>query len=128
MLIQLNSLKKTKSSNKDINKSNYHINRGFELLLTGGKKKPKPSHITTLKIGGQDMLAISLVFGSFLTLLFLIVGAIGGWVAREYMMNYQEIPRIHPEMFDGNGNLVPDDIVAFRFENYDNNEEDDSED
>ena len=27
-------------------------------------------------------------------------------------------------MFDGNGNLLPDEIVAFRFENYDNNEED----
>jgi len=35
------------------------------------------------------------------------------------MMNYQEIPRPHPEMFDINGNLVPDEIVAFRFENYD---------
>ena len=127
-MIQSNSLKKTKSSNKDINKSNYHINRGFELLLTGGKKKPKPSHITTLKIGGQDMLAISLVFGSFLTVLFLIVGAIGGWVAREYMMNYQEVPKIHPEMFDGNGNLVPDEIVAFRFENnYDNDQEEDDD-
>ena len=126
MLIQSNSLKKTKSSDKGINKSNYHINRGFELLLTGGKKKPKPSHITTLKIGGRDMLAISLVFGSFLTLLFLIVGAIGGWVARDYMMNYREIPRPHPEMFDELGNLVPDEIVAFRFENnYDNDEEDD---
>ena len=122
-----NSLRKIKSSDKPINKPDYDINRGFELILTGGKKKTKPLHITTLKIGGRDMLAISLVFGSFLTVLFLIVGAIGGWVAREYMMNYQEIPRIHPEMFDGNGNLVPDDIVAFRFENYDseNSEEDD---
>ena len=120
-----NSLRKIKSSEKPINKPDYDINRGFELILTGGKKKTKPLHITTLKIGGRDMLAISLVFGSFLTLLFLIVGAIGGWVAREYMMNYQEIPRIHPEMFDGNGNLVPDDIVAFRFENYD--DEDDEE-
>ena len=72
------------------------------------------------------MLAISLVFGSFLTLLFLIVGAIGGWVARDYMMNYREIPRPHPEMFDEMGNLVPDEIVASRFENnYDNDEEDD---
>ena len=128
VLKQLNFLGKRKSSKGSINKPDYDINRGFELILTGGKKKTKPLHITTLKIGGRDMLAISLVFGSFLTLLFLIVGAIGGWVAREYMMNYQEIPRIHPEMFDGNGNLVPDDIVAFRFENYDNNEEDDSED
>ena len=120
-----NSSKKIKSSKQGINKPDYSIDRGFEFILTGGKKKTKPIHITTLKIGGRDMLAISLVFGSFLTLLFLIVGAIGGWVAREYMMNYQEIPRVHPEMFDSNGNLVPDDIVAFRFENnYDNDEED----
>ena len=27
-------------------------------------------------------------------------------------------------MFDSNGNILPDEIVAFRFENYDNNEED----
>ncbi len=126
MLIQSNSLKKTKSSDKGINKPDYNINRGFELILTGGKKKSKPSHITLIDLGGRSMLAISLVFGSFLTLLFLIVGAIGGWVARDYMMNYREIPRPHPEMFDEMGNLVPDEIVAFRFENnYDNDEEDD---
>tara|TARA_B100000965_G_scaffold9496_1_gene7337 strand:- start:1054 stop:1470 length:417 start_codon:yes stop_codon:yes gene_type:complete len=127
VLKQLNFLGKRKSSKASINKPDYDINRGFEFILTGGKPKTKPVHITTLKIGGRDMLAISLVFGSFLTLLFLIVGAIGGWVAREYMMNYQEIPRIHPEMFDGNGNLVPDDIVAFRFENYDNDKEEDDD-
>ena len=130
MLTQSSSLKKIKLPDKALNKSDYNIDRGFEFILTGGKsKKIKPSHITVLTLGGRNMLAISLVFGSFLTVLFLIVGAIGGWVARDYMMNYQEIPRIHPEMFDNNGNLVPDDIVAFRFENnYDNNEEDDSED
>ena len=125
-MIQSNSLKKTKSSDKGINKSNYHINRGFELLLTGGKKKPKPSHIIIINLGGRNMLAISLVFGSFLTIMFLIIGIIGGWVARDYMLNYREIPRPHPEMFDELGNLVPDEIVAFRFENnYDNDEEDD---
>ncbi len=42
-------------------------------------------------------------------------------------MNYQEMPRVHPEMFDGNGNLVPDEIVAFRFENYDNDKEEDDD-
>ena len=72
------------------------------------------------------MLAVSLVFGSFILIGFLAIGVIGGWVARDYMMNYQEVPKVHPEMFDGNGNLVPDEIVAFRFENnYDNDEEDD---
>jgi len=73
------------------------------------------------------MLAVSLVFGSFLTVLFLIVGVVTGWVAREYMMNYREIPRPHPEMFDNQGNLIPDEVIAFRFENYeyDDTEEDD---
>tara|TARA_B100001093_G_scaffold182944_1_gene175568 strand:+ start:38 stop:448 length:411 start_codon:yes stop_codon:yes gene_type:complete len=119
-----NFLEKIKSSKKPINKPDYDIDRGFEFILTGGKKKSKPLHITILTIGGRQMLAISLVFGSFLTILFLIVGAIGGWVAREYFMNYHDV-KVHPEMFDGNGNLLPDEIVAFRFENYDNNEEDD---
>ena len=118
-----NFLEKIKSSKKPINKPDYDIDRGFEFILTGGKKKSKPLHITILTIGGKQMLAISLVFGSFLTILFLIVGAIGGWVAREYFMNYHDV-KVHPEMFDGNGNLLPDEIVAFRFENYDNNEED----
>lgn len=63
------------------------------------------------------MLATSLVFGSFLTVLFFIVGLLIGWVAREYMMNYKEIPQFHPEMYDSNGNIIPDEILAVRFEN-----------
>ncbi len=62
------------------------------------------------------------------SLLFLLIGLVIGWVSREYMMNYREVPRPHPEMFDMNGNLVPDEIVAFRFENYDSNENQDDED
>ena len=70
------------------------------------------------------MLATSLVFGSFMTILFFIVGVLSGWVAREYMMNYREIPRPHPEMFDSQGNLIPDEVIAFNFENYYDNDED----
>ena len=62
------------------------------------------------------------------SLLFLLIGLVIGWVSREYMMNYREVPRPHPEMFDVNGNLVPDEIVAFIFENYDSNENPDEED
>ena len=70
------------------------------------------------------------------TILFLVLpisfllfcaGLLGGWIARDYMMNYQEIPRPHPEMFDENGNLVADEVIAFRFENnydYEDDEED----
>ena len=61
-----------------------------------------------------------------ISIMFFLLGILIGWVARDYMMNYREIPRPHPEMFDINGNLVPDEIVAFRFENnYDNNDEED---
>tara|TARA_B100000900_G_scaffold255642_1_gene217847 strand:- start:280 stop:510 length:231 start_codon:yes stop_codon:yes gene_type:complete len=63
-----------------------------------------------------------------ISIMFLLIGLVIGWVARDYMMNYREIPKAHPEMFDINGNLITDEIVAFRFENnYDNEgtEEDD---
>ena len=63
-----------------------------------------------------------------ISIMFFLLGILIGWVARDYMMNYREIPRPHPEMFDINGNLVPDEIVAFRFENnYDNNGEEDDD-
>jgi hypothetical protein len=74
------------------------------------------------------MEAASLVFGSFLIILFFVVGNLLGWVAREYMMNYREIPRLHPEMYDHNGNIIPDEILAVRFENdydYDDSEDED---
>ena len=39
MLTQSNSCEKIKSHNEDINNSTDHIDRGFELILSGGKKK-----------------------------------------------------------------------------------------
>ena len=39
MLTQSNSCEKIKSQNNDINKSTDHIDRGFELILSGGKRK-----------------------------------------------------------------------------------------
>jgi len=75
------------------------------------------------------MLAVSLVFGSFLTVLFLVVGLVTGWVAREYMMNYQDTPKLHPEFFDEHGNVVADEVVAVRFEEgyFNDDEEEDDE-
>ena len=65
------------------------------------------------------MLAVSLVLGSFLTILFLIVGLVTGWVAREYMMTHQEGPKqiaYHPEFYDKDGELIDEEIVYVRFE------------
>ena len=53
-----------------------------------------------------------------------MVGIMVGWISREYMFNYQEKPNFHPEMYDAHGNIIPDEILAVRFENdYDNNDE-----
>ena len=108
------SSEKKKLSTSEINKRDLKVNRGIELILN----KPKKGGVTV------NTELISIVALPIAFLLF-SVGAVAGWLIRDYMMNYQEMPRPHPEMFDENGNLVPDDIVAFRFENYDNNEEDD---
>jgi len=65
------------------------------------------------------MLATSLVFGSILTVLFLIVGIITGWVAREYMMTHQEGPKqiaYHTEFYNKDGELIDEEIVSVRFE------------
>jgi hypothetical protein len=75
------------------------------------------------------MLAVSLVLGSFLIILFLIVGLVAGWVAREYMMNYQDKPKLHPEFFDDNGNVIPDEVLAISFnpDYFDIDEDEDDE-
>jgi hypothetical protein len=79
------------------------------------------------------MLAVSLVLGSFLTILFLIVGLITGWVAREYMMTHQEGPKqiaYHPEFYNKDGDLIDEEIVSVRFEQgyFDDYETEDAED
>ena len=62
-----------------------------------------------------------------ISFLLFCAGLLGGWMARDYMMNYQEFPRPHPEMFDENGNLSADEILAVRFEQHDNTEDDEED-
>ena len=107
------------------------MNRGFELILNGRKKE----NVKTFNIqfpGGKKMTIDTNVIVSLVlpvSLLFFFTGILACGVARDYMMNYRELPKPHPEMFDGNGNLVPDEVIAFRFENnydYEIDEEDDN--
>ena len=69
---------------------------------------------------------VTLTLTTVVSFLALIVGGMIGWLARQH--SYETTPQIvftHPEMFDANGQLVPDEILAVRFENnYDNDEED----
>ena len=74
----------------------------------------------------MEMTIVTLTLTTVVSLLALIVGGMIGWLARQH--SYETTPQIvytHPEMFDANGQLVPDEILAVRFENnYDNDEED----
>lgn len=48
--------------------------------------------------------------------LFLLVGTLLGWTVKQYL-DQTRVPFIHPEMFDGDGNIIPDEILSVRFEN-----------
>ena len=69
--------------------------------------------------------AFMLTMTVMMTLLFFVVGGIVGWIANRTFLENQPI-NMHPEFFDNEGNIIPDEILAVRFENdYDNFEEDD---
>ena len=71
---------------------------------------------------------VTLTLTTVVSFLALLVGGMIGWMARQH--SYETTPQIvntHPEMFDENGQLVPDEIVAVRFENNYDNTDDDTE-
>jgi len=74
----------------------------------------------------METLAITLTLTTVVSLLALLVGGMIGWMAREH--SYETTPQVvytHPEMFDANGQLVPDEILALRIETHDTDEEND---
>lgn len=74
------------------------------------------------------MIAIALVFSVLFVCLSLIVGSLVGWTLKDYF-SQREPYTYHPEMFDQDGNVLPDELIAFRFENTENiEEEEDLED
>tara|TARA_B100000676_G_C17796681_1_gene689935 strand:+ start:223 stop:441 length:219 start_codon:yes stop_codon:yes gene_type:complete len=71
------------------------------------------------------MLAITLTFSALFSIMMLIVGGVVGWMAKEHVLMSSPV-YTHPEMFDENGNVLPDEILAVRFENnYEYDEEED---
>ena len=68
----------------------------------------------------SEMLVLSLTMTILGSAISLLVGGVIGWIARQ--VTYENTPQTvyaHPEMFDQNGNLMPDEIVAVRFEKND---------
>ena len=77
----------------------------------------------------SETLVVTLTLMTVMSALALLVGGMIGWMARQH--SYETTPQVvysHPEMFDANGNLVPDEILALRIENNHDKEIDDDDD
>ena len=77
----------------------------------------------------SETLVVTLTLTTLVSILALIVGGMVGWMARQH--SYETTPQVvytHPEMFDANGQLVPDEILALRIENNHDTEIDDDDD
>ena len=76
----------------------------------------------------MDMTIVTLTLTTVVSLLALLVGGMIGWMARQH--SYETTPQViytHPEMFDTNGNLVPDEILALRIETHDRTDEEEDD-
>ena len=77
----------------------------------------------------MEQTIVTMTLTTVVSFLALLVGGMLGWMARQH--SYETTPQVvynHPEMYDENGNLVPDEILAVRFENnYDTNTENEEE-
>ena len=77
----------------------------------------------------MEQTIVTLTLTIVVSFLALLVGGMIGWMARQH--SYETTPQVvytHPEMFDANGQLVPDEILALRIENnYDINTEETTE-
>jgi hypothetical protein len=77
----------------------------------------------------SETLVVTLTLTTIVSVLALLVGGMIGWMARQH--SYETTPQVvytHPEMFDANGQLVPDEILALRIETHDTSEDNDEED
>ena len=77
----------------------------------------------------SETLIVTLTLMTVMSALALLVGGMIGWMARQH--SYETTPQVvytHPEMFDANGQLVPDEILDLRIENNYDKEIDDDDD
>ena len=76
----------------------------------------------------SETLIVTLTLTTVVSVLALLVGGMIGWMARQH--SYETTPQVvytHPEMFDANGQLVPDEILALRIETHDSDTEEEDD-
>lgn len=74
-------------------------------------------------------LSVILTFTVMFSVMFLMLGLVGGWIFKQYQIErIYGIRNIHPEFFDNNGNIIPDEVLAISFNpEYFDDEEDECE-
>ena len=93
------------------------LNKGAELMLSNTQQ---PTLHNWRKRMEQAIIALSVTVG----ILTLFLGATIGYLIRCYVQ--ETTPQYsHPEMFDANGNPLPDELIAIRFEGNENETDDD---
>lgn len=67
----------------------------------------------------MELTIITLTFGVLFSILFFMVGALATWVLRDYIKRRIDARlSMHPEMYDEEGNLLTEGLIAFNFDNY----------
>jgi hypothetical protein len=62
-------------------------------------------------------LSVVLTFTVMFSVMFLMLGLVGGWIFKQYQIErIYGVRNIHPEFFDNNGNIIADEVLAVRFE------------
>lgn len=70
--------------------------------------------------------ATILFFSATVSFLFLCVGIVAGWTAKDFMHDYfytrEEVQTMHPEMYDDEGLLINEELLSVRFVEDDDDE------
>lgn len=77
------------------------------------------------------MVSVAITLSILVSILFFLVGGLIVWVVSQHIAD-NKLPYMHPEFFDRNGNIIPDEILALKFigdfdDYYEDDEEDDSD-
>ena len=79
----------------------------------------------------QEVTPYIVFFSAFAILATFVIGFFTGWIVNNVVGPFLSRPTpftVHPEMFDENGQLIPDEIVALRFENDNDTSEEEDDD
>jgi hypothetical protein len=78
----------------------------------------------------EQMTPYILLFATAGMLAFSAIGFMVGWFTNDIVsafLNKNNIQPLHPEMFDEHGNVIADEVIAFRFDNAENYEDDEED-